>query len=190
MSNTPQDHSRRNLLIATSAVGAVGAVCAAVPFVASMNPSERAKAAGAPVEVDISALQPGEMMIVEWRQKPIWIMKRTQAMIDELKAENPELADPKSAASEQPQDCDPALRSKKEDVFVAEGICTHLGCSPVRQTVEQDGRDGFYCPCHGSRFDLAARVVKGSPAPLNLPVPPHEYLADNKIVIGQESKGA
>jgi ubiquinol-cytochrome c reductase iron-sulfur subunit len=196
MAKSVEDKTRRRLVFATSAVGAVGAVAVAIPFVKSMSPSERAKAAGAPVEVDISKLEPGAMTTVEWRGKPVWIMHRTAAMIEEVKksVRGDALADPESKASKQPRKCDVQTRSIKPELFVAVGICTHLGCSPVaREATHPDMRgagNGFYCPCHGSRFDLAARVLKGSPAPSNLEVPPHKYLSENLILIGEEDATA
>ncbi len=196
MANPLEDSTRRRLVIATSAVGAVGAVAAAVPFVKSMSPSDRALAAGAPVEVDISKLAPGTMTTVEWRGKPVWIMHRSAEMIEEVKksAQSDVLADPESKSSKQPTKVDAVTRSLKPEVFVAVGICTHLGCSPVaREAAHPDmrgGGNGFYCPCHGSRFDLAARVFKGSPAPSNLEVPPHKYLSENVILIGEDDATA
>jgi ubiquinol-cytochrome c reductase iron-sulfur subunit len=196
MAKPVEDATRRRLVIATSAVGAVGAVGAAVPFVKSMSPSERAKAAGAPVEVDISKLAPGSMATVEWRGKPVWIIHRTPEMIEEVKKSRQSgvLTDPDSKSSKQPKKADTDTRSLKPEFFVAVGICTHLGCSPVRREASdpemRGGGDGFYCPCHGSRFDLAARVLKGSPAPTNLEVPPYKYLSDNKILIGEEDATA
>jgi ubiquinol-cytochrome c reductase iron-sulfur subunit len=194
---TKVDKTRRNLVVATSVVGGVAGAAAAVPFVASMWPSERTRAAGAPVEVDISRIGPGEMQIVEWRGKPVWIIRRTQEMVDSLKAVAPRLTDPASKSSEQPKYAENEHRSAKPDLMVMEGVCTHLGCSPQLKTADakaEMGADwvgGFYCPCHGSKFDYAGRVFRGAPAPLNLKVPPYT-LADNKLVIGedQETKGA
>jgi ubiquinol-cytochrome c reductase iron-sulfur subunit len=189
------DCGRRRLIVATAAVGGVAGAAAAVPFLASFAPSERAKAAGAPVEADISKLAPGEMMTVEWRGKPVWIIRRTKEMLDGLKKLDDKLADPKSDKPMQPEYAKNAFRSIKPEFLVAVGICTHLGCSPSEKfnketAVEPDWQGGFLCPCHGSTFDLAGRVYKSKPAPDNLEIPPHKYLSDAKIVIGDDSKGA
>lgn len=190
------DNTRRNLIIATSVVGGAAGVGAAVPFVASWWPSERAKAAGAPVEVDISKMEPGEMKIVEWRGKPVWVIRRTKEMLDSLKAVTARLTDPGSKSSEQPDYARNDTRARKPEYMVMEGVCTHLGCSPQMKTADAKGEmggdwvGGFYCPCHGSKFDFAGRVFKGAPAPLNLPVPPHAYLSDGTILIGDDRKGA
>ena len=187
------DKSRRNIVVATSVVGGAAGAGAAVPFVASMWPSERARAAGAPVEVDLDRIAPGEMAVIEWRGKPVWVIKRTKEMLASLKAAEPRLSDPGSKASEQPKYAENEYRSAKPDVMVMEGVCTHLGCSPQLKSAEakaEMGADwvgGFYCPCHGSKFDLAGRVYKGSPAPLNLAVPPYT-MTDGKLVIGQDDK--
>jgi ubiquinol-cytochrome c reductase iron-sulfur subunit len=188
------DLDKRNFLIATSAVGAVGVAAVAVPFVTSMTPSERAKAAGAPVEVDISKIKPGEMMTAEWRGKPVWIVKRTEEMTADLAKHNDQLTDPAcDVVSQQPSYCKNADRAIKSDVAVIVGICTHLGCSPSAKL--QPGGDmgegwtgGFFCPCHGSKFDLAGRVFKGSPAPTNLVIPPHKYLTENTLLIGVDTE--
>jgi ubiquinol-cytochrome c reductase iron-sulfur subunit len=196
MSEPKMDKTRRALVAATAAAGAVASVGAAVPFVWSMWPSERAKAAGAPVEVDVSRLAPGELMVVEWRGKPVWVIRRTKEMIDSLKAVASRLTDPESRASVQPPYAKNEVRAVKPEIMVMEGVCTHLGCSPQLKPAEakaEMGADwvgGFYCPCHGSKFDYAGRVFKGAPAPLNLPVPPHTYLADAVILIGEDRKGA
>lgn len=190
--------TRRNLVVATSVVGGAAGVGAAVPFVASMLPSERAKAAGAPVEVDLSKIAPGELAVIEWRGKPVWVIRRTQEMLDSLKAAAPRLTDPASKSSEQPKYAENAYRSRKPELMVMEGVCTHLGCSPQLKSAEakaemgSDWPGGFYCPCHGSKFDLAGRVYRGAPAPTNLPVPPYTFLSDNTLLIGedQEKKGA
>ena len=192
------DSSRRTLLLATSAAGGVAAVATAVPFVASLTPSERAKAAGAPVEVDIDKLAPGEMMVVEWRGKPVWILHRTPEMLAALAKAEPNLADPGSAVeSQQPDYARNAHRSIKPQYLVAVGICTHLGCSPSsafdagNPALGADWPGGFLCPCHGSTFDLAGRVFKSKPAPTNLEVPPHKYLSDARLLIGaDDSAGA
>jgi len=189
------DCGRRRLLVATAAAGGVAGVAAAVPFVASMLPSERAKAAGAPVEVDISKLAPGQMMTVEWRGKPVWIINRTKEMLDGLAKIADQVADPKSDKKMQPDYAKNDTRSIKPEIFVAVGICTHLGCSPTDKfkTGAESGIDpnwpgGFICPCHGSTFDLAGRVYKSKPAPDNLEVPPHMYLGETKLVIGEDKK--
>ena len=189
------DCGRRRLLVATAAAGGVAGVAVAVPFVASMLPSERAKAAGAPVEVDISKLDPGQMMTVEWRGKPVWIINRTKEMLDSMAKIGEKLADPKSNKNMQPEYAKNATRSIKPEILVAVGICTHLGCSPTEKfkTGAESGVDpnwpgGFICPCHGSTFDLAGRVYKSKPAPDNLEIPPHMYLGDAKIVIGEDKK--
>lgn len=193
------DCGRRRLVVATAAVGGAGAVAALVPFVSSLLPSERAKAAGAPVEVDISKLEPGQMMTVEWRGKPVWIINRTKEMLDSLKKTDDKVSDPKSYKQMQPEYCKNETRSIKPEYMVVIGICTHLGCSPTEKFktgaesgVEADWPGGFLCPCHGSTFDLAGRVYKGMPAPDNLEVPAYKYLSDTKIVIGigQDGKEA
>jgi ubiquinol-cytochrome c reductase iron-sulfur subunit len=187
---------RRVLIAATSVVGAVGAGFAAVPFIASMNPSAKARAAGAPVEADISKLEPGALLVVKWRGKPIWIVNRTPEMLEALPTLDPELADPNSDVPQQPEYCKNPTRSIKPEYLVAIGICTHLGCSPTyRPDVAPDDlgpnwKGGFFCPCHGSRFDLAARVFKGVPAPTNLVIPIHTYLNDTTILVGQDQGAA
>jgi ubiquinol-cytochrome c reductase iron-sulfur subunit len=192
------DKKRRNLVVATSVVGGAAAAGAAIPFVASMLPSERAKAAGAPVEVDISRLAPGEVGIYEWRGKPVWVIRRTQEMIDSLKAVVPNLTDPDSKSSRQPQYAENEYRAAKPEIMVMEGVCTHLGCSPQAKSAEAkaemggDWVGGFYCPCHGSKFDYAGRVFRGAPAPTNLVVPPYTFLSDSTLLIGEDKdkKGA
>jgi ubiquinol-cytochrome c reductase iron-sulfur subunit len=189
------DSGRRNLLVATAAVGGVAGVVAAIPFGMSMLPSERAKAAGAPVEVDISDLAPGQMKTVEWRGKPVWIINRTKEQIESLRKTDDKVSDPKSEKLMQPEYCQNETRSIKPEIMVAVGICTHLGCSPTEKFktgaesgIAADWPGGFLCPCHGSTFDLAGRVYKSKPAPDNLEVPPHMYLGDAKIVIGEDKK--
>lgn len=192
------DCGRRRLIVATAAVGGVGAVGALVPFVSSLLPSERAKAAGAPVEVDISKLEAGQMITVEWRGKPVWIINRTQEMLDTLPKLDGQMADPKSEVkSQQPDYAANATRSIKENLLVVVGICTHLGCSPstkfkpgADEGMTADWLGGFLCPCHGSTFDFAGRVFKAKPAPTNLEVPPHVYLTDTRILVGEDKKGA
>ena len=192
------DKDRRNWLIATSAVGGVGAAAALYPFVDSFEPSERAKAAGAAVEIDITGMQPDEMRTVEWRGKPVWIIRRTPEQLESLNKTENLLADPKSQrnpADLTPQYARNQARSIKPEIFVGVGICSHLGCSPVdkfqmgaQPSLPDDWAGGFLCPCHGSTFDLAGRVFKNKPAPDNLEVPPHMYLSDTKLLIGSDQK--
>lgn len=192
------DCGRRRLIVATAAVGGTAGVTAAVPFVASMLPSERAKAAGAPVEVDISKLPPGQMMVVEWRGTPVWIINRTPEMLQSLKDVDGLVSDPASSVPQQPEYCKNETRSIKPEILVCVGICTHLGCSPTEKFktgstaesgVEDNWHGGFLCPCHGSTFDLAGRVYKSKPAPTNLVVPPHKYLSDTTILVGVGQDG-
>lgn len=185
---------RRFLVLATSVAGGIAGVAVATPFVLSMMPSERAKAAGAPVEVDISKLESGMLLMVEWRGKVVWVLKRTQEMLENLKKIENQLADPNSEKKQQPAYAQNVTRSIKPEILVVEGVCTHLGCSPVfRKDIAPadlgaDWLGGFFCPCHGSKFDLAGRVYKSVPAPTNLVVPPHTYLSENRLLIGSESK--
>ena len=198
MSTKSVDTSKRRFLVAsTSVVGAVAAGFAVTPFVASMSPSARAKAAGAPVEVDISKIEPGMLLAVEWRGKPVWVVNRTKEMLDLLVKHDDKLTDSASeVAAQQPDYCKNATRSIKPEYLVVVGICTHLGCSPTfRKEVGPadlgaDWPGGWFCPCHGSRFDLAARVFNGSPAPTNLVIPPHKYLSDTKILVGVDQGAA
>lgn len=190
------DSDRRTWLLATTAMGAVAAGAVAVPFVSSFAPSERAKAQGASVEVDISGLAPGEMATVEWRGKPVWILRRTPEMLADLK-DMPDLADPDSQKDQQPEYARNTERAIKPEYLVTVGICTHLGCSPValpegtaNPSVPADWKGGFFCPCHGSTFDLAGRVFKNKPAPTNLEIPPHKYVADTRLLIGEDDSGA
>ena len=191
------DCGKRRLIIATAAVGGAGVVTAMVPFLSSMLPSERAKAAGAPVEVDIGSIGPGQIITVEWRGKPVWIFNRSQEMLDTLTKLDDSVADPKSEAKQQPEYCKNETRSIKPNVLVAVGICTHLGCSPSskfkhgkEERMSEDWLGGFMCPCHGSTFDFAGRVFKNKPAPANLEIPPHTYLSDTRILIGEDKKEA
>ena len=192
------DADKRRFVLTATTVAATGAATAVagVPFVVSMMPSERAKAAGAPVEVDISKLEPGQKMIVEWRGKPVWIVRRTPDMLKMVKADEERVADPASKRSEQPKYAANEFRSLKPEYLVLIGICTHLGCSPVDrmapepQPFESNWNGGFYCPCHGSLFDLAGRVYKNKPAPDNLPVPPYKFVGDTKLVIGEDTEKA
>ena len=184
---------RRTWLIASGAAGSAALVATAVPFVSSMAPSERARALGAAVEVDLSNLPPGGMKTVEWRGKPVWILRRTPEMLALLASRTAELADPESARDQQPDYARNATRSIHPEVFVAVGICTHLGCSPTEvpagsgnPSVGEGWQGGFFCPCHGSTFDLAGRVFKNKPAPTNLEVPPHRYVGAATLVIGKD----
>ena len=187
---------RRFLVAATGVAGGIAGAAVTVPFVASMLPSERAKAAGAPVEADIGNLAPGEMTRVEWRGKPVWIVRRTPEMLETVKSSETKVADPRSERNKEltPEYARNELRSIKPEYLVVVGICSHLGCSPVDKFKAQpeafasDWKGGFYCPCHGSLFDLAGRVYKNKPAPDNLAVPPHTYLSDSTILIGADSK--
>jgi ubiquinol-cytochrome c reductase iron-sulfur subunit len=199
MADKELDQSKRRFLIAaTGAAGGVAGVATAVPFVASMLPSERAKAAGAAVEADISGLAPGEMARVEWRGKPVWIVRRTKEMLEAVKQDDGRVADPNSERNKDltPDYARNEFRSIKPEYLVVVGICSHLGCSPVDkfkaqpEPFESDWKGGFYCPCHGSLFDLAGRVYKNKPAPDNLTVPPHTYLSESRILIGEDKKGA
>lgn len=196
MSNAPVNSGRRKFLTLTTAVvGGVGAVAVAVPFVKSWSPSEKAKAAGAPVAVDISKIEPGQLIRVAWRGKPVWIVSRTQKVIDELPTHDSQLRDPNSEEPQQPGYATNPVRSLKPELFIAVGICTHLGCSPGYQpdsfSEQVEGVDaGFFCPCHGSKFDMAGRVFQGVPAPLNLVIPPHYYTSDTMIIIGSDKGDA
>lgn len=188
---------RRLLLIGTSAAGAAIGAGVAAPLLVSWFPSARALAAGAPVEADVSKLEPGQQITIEWRGKPVWILRRTPEMVGRLEKNAPLLTDPDSKASKQPDYVKGPGRSIKPEVFVVEGVCTHLGCSPTLKKevgaasdMGADWPGGYYCPCHNSRFDLAARVFKGSPAPTNMTVPPHRYASDAVVVIGEDTKGA
>ena len=195
MSEATVNQERRTWLITSCAVGGAGAAAVAVPFVSSFAPSERAKAAGAAVEVDISKLQPGEKIVVEWRGKPVWIMRRTPEMLASLEKVEDQLADPNSdrKAYPTPPYAKNRHRSIKPEVLVAVGICSHLGCSPVdklqpgpQPSLPDDWQGGFLCPCHGSTFDLAGRVFKNKPAPDNLEIPPHYYVSDTVLLIGED----
>ncbi|HAW77142.1 MAG: ubiquinol-cytochrome c reductase iron-sulfur subunit [Pseudomonadota bacterium] len=195
--NKPQDNPRRRFLtVATSVVGGVGVVGAAVPFVASWNPSAKAKAAGADVEVDISAIEPGQLIRVMWRSKPVWIVRRTPEILAELGQHEDQLRDPNSENEQQPAFAQNQYRSMKEEYLILVGICTHLGCSPQHM---KDGAfeeyvegvpEGFFCPCHGSKFDMAGRVFQNVPAPLNLVVPPYQFVDDTTVIIGSEAEVA
>jgi ubiquinol-cytochrome c reductase iron-sulfur subunit len=200
MANQQVDQSKRRFLIAaTSAMGGVATVGIAAPLVMSMLPSERAKAAGAPVEVDIAKIDNGAMVTVEWQGKPVWVVHRSEEMLKLLTNHDAKLTDPQGSAPQQPADCCKSpTRSIKPEYLVLVGICTHLGCSPSpklkpgEEGMGDDWPGGFFCPCHGSRFDLAGRVFKGAPAPTNLVVPPYKYLSDTRLLIGvgQDNKEA
>ncbi|MFZ5580315.1 MAG: ubiquinol-cytochrome c reductase iron-sulfur subunit [Pseudomonadota bacterium] len=196
MSEQDVDLRRRRFLTgAATVVGAAGAAAALVPFVSSFQPSAKAQAAGAPVEVDISKLAPGQMITVEWRGKPVYILRRTEANLASLKALDGTLRDPDSKVEQQPDYARNEYRSRKPEVFVAVGICTHLGCAPTFRPevapadLGADWQGGFFCPCHGSRFDLAGRVYKSVPAPTNLEVPPYSFVAENTLLIGSDGEG-
>ncbi len=195
MSNAPVNNGRRRFLTASTAVvGGIGAAAVAVPFIKSWNPSEKAKAAGAPVEVDISKIEEGQLVRVEWRGKPVWVVRRSQSTLDELDSISDKLRDPESQQEQQPGYAQNHYRSIKPEFFVAVGICTHLGCSPTYlpdsfSEQVQGVKSGFFCPCHGSKFDLAGRVFQGVPAPLNLVVPEYSYLSDTRIIIGVSHGG-
>ncbi|MDO4877670.1 MAG: ubiquinol-cytochrome c reductase iron-sulfur subunit [Neisseria sp.] len=184
---------RRFLVLATAGAGGVAAGGVAVPFLASWSPSEKAKAAGAPIEIDIGKIEAGQMLTAEWQGKPVWVVNRTDQQIKDLKGLDGILADPDSEVDHQPADCKNETRSIKPNILVAIGICTHLGCSPTYRPdiapadLGADWKGGFFCPCHGSKFDIAGRVYAGVPAPTNLVVPPHKYLSDTTIMVGDEA---
>jgi len=197
MSEAVADPSRRTWIAITCGAGAVGGAAVAVPFVSTFTPSERARAAGAPVQVDVSALRPGEKLTVEWRGKPVWILRRTPEQLETLKKTEAQVADPKSLRTQYPTPdyAKNAHRSIKPEIFVGVGICSHLGCSPSdklqpgpQPSLPDDWAGGFLCPCHGSTFDIAGRVFKNKPAPDNLEVPPHMYLSDTVLLIGEDKK--
>jgi ubiquinol-cytochrome c reductase iron-sulfur subunit len=197
VADTGADLSRRKFLTnATIATGVVGAAFVAVPFVESWTPSERARALGAPTELDVSKIDPGQMTIVTWRRQPIYVVRRTPEMVQHIQGHDGELKDPNSDDSKQPEYAKNAVRSRKAEYLVLIGTCTHLGCLP-KQRFEAASAEmgpswpgGFFCPCHGSRFDLAGRVLKGSPASLNLVVPPYEYPNEKTLRVGADEKGA
>lgn len=198
MSTDGVDLNRRHFLtVATTVVGGVGVVAAAVPFVASMKPSARAKAAGAPVELDISKIEPGGMAKIEWRGKAVAVVRRTPELIERTEGMSPDtLRDPESVEDQQPSYAANSLRSIKPEYFITVLNCTHLGCAPqfrpevAPEDIGPDFKGGFFCPCHGSKFDLAGRVYKGVPAPLNLEVPPHRYLSPTNLLIGEDGGAA
>lgn len=197
MNDEGVDTSRRRFLTAsTVVVGAVGAGFVAVPFLSALQPSAKAQAAGAPVEVDISKLEPGQLLRVKWRGQPVWILKRTEKVLATLGPLTDKLEDPDSDESIQPENAKNEARSIKPELFVAVGICTHLGCSPLYRPevapkdLGPEWQGGFFCPCHGSFFDIAGRVYKGVPAPTNLVIPPHYYINDDRILVGEEKSEA
>jgi ubiquinol-cytochrome c reductase iron-sulfur subunit len=197
MNNEGVDESKRQFLTsALTVVGGIGTGYLAVPFLAQMQPSVKAMAAGAPVEVDLSKMEPGQLLRVAWRGKPVWILNRTPAALETLKTMDDLLSDPTSRDSIQPASSKNPGRSIKPEIFVAIGLCTHLGCSPTFRPeiaphdLGADWKGGFFCPCHGSRFDLAGRVYSGVPAPTNLEIPPHQYKTDTLLIIGETGKGA
>jgi len=184
---------RRVLTLITATAGGIGVVVAAIPFLASLKPSARAQALGAPIEVDVSKIEPGQRITVEWRGKPVYILRRTPEVLAQLEGLASRLRDPESNASDQPQYAHNLYRSLKPEVFVVIGVCTHLGCAPLYRPevgapdIGSDWPGGFLCPCHGSRFDLAGRVFQGVPAPLNLAVPPYRFVGDSTLVIGDDT---
>jgi ubiquinol-cytochrome c reductase iron-sulfur subunit len=186
-SDDTDNDRRRFLTAATVVVGAVGTVAVAVPFLSSWSPSARAKTAGAPVQADIGKLEPGQQIIVKWRGKPVWVVRRDDASLETLPEVDDQLRDPKSNESIQPEYAKNEYRSRKPETLIMVGICTHLGCSPTYvPEITADFKGGFFCPCHGSKFDFAGRVYQGVPAPTNLTVPPHYYVSDSIIVIGED----
>ena len=197
MSEQGVDNSKRQFLTtALTVVGAVGTGYIAVPFLAQMQPSTKAKAAGAPVEIDISKIEPGQLIRAAWRGKPVWVLFRTPDVLEILASDTGKLADPDSMESNQPESSQNEFRSIKPEIFIAVGLCTHLGCSPTFRPeiapndLGPEWKGGFFCPCHGSGFDLAGRVVKGVPAPTNLDVPPHYYITESLILIGENEASA
>ncbi len=197
MSNSVDTGKRRFLTAAASVVGGAGAIAVAVPFVASVAPSAKAEAAGAPVLIDISQLEVGQLLTVEWRGKPVWVYRRSPAVLEALPTLDDKLRDPDSeVVSQQPEYCQNDLRSIRDEVMVLVGICTHLGCSPTYrpelapEDLGEEWKGGFFCPCHGSKFDLAGRVYEGVPAPINLEVPPYHFQGDNTVIVGEHAKGA
>ncbi len=197
MSDGNVDHKRRRFLTAaTTVVGGVGGAMAALPFVLTFQPSERTKAIGAPIELDISKLEVGQMLIGEWRGKPVWVVRRTKESLETLESLADQLRDPASEVDQQPTYAQNTARAVKAEFLVVVGICTHLGCSPKHVAIDvphdlgDDWPGGFFCPCHGSKFDLAGRVFKGVPAPTNLVVPPYQFLTDTQILVGADGGNA
>lgn len=198
MSTEGVDKGRRRFLTAaTTVVGGVGTAYVIAPFVLSMQPSARAQAAGAPVEADVSKLEPGQMLTVEWRGKPVWLIRRSEKTLEDLASNNDSLRDPQSQVeTQQPAYAQNEFRSIKPEYLVLVGICTHLGCSPTYRPelapadLGPEWKGGFFCPCHGSKFDMAGRVFQGVPAPTNLEVPPYKYLSENVLLVGEDDQGA
>ena len=194
MDNSDVDKSRRRFLTAAATVvGGAGTVAGATPFIATMAPSEKAKAIGAPIEVDISKLNPGELVVEKWQGKPVWILRRTQEMLDDITAQDDIVSDPVSDASAQPEYAKNEYRAREKEFLVVIGLCTHLGCSPkfIEKGIDDSpsaDKGGFFCPCHGSRFDFAGRVFKDVPAPLNLVVPRYKFLSADRILIGEDTE--
>ena len=197
MTESKKSLNRRNFLAnLTKVMGGVGGIFAVIPFLSTMSPSEKAKSAGAPVEIDVSGLKPGAFKVVEWRGKPVWVVRRTAEMINNTQEDNDILSDPKSLEEHQPKYTQNKFRSLNPEYLVLLGICTHLGCSPLykpnSKTAELglDWKGGFFCPCHGSKFDLSGRVHKGMPAPYNLEVPPHYFVSESRIIVGKDGESA
>ncbi|WP_014705853.1 ubiquinol-cytochrome c reductase iron-sulfur subunit [Methylophaga nitratireducenticrescens] len=196
MNNSIDTGKRRFLTAAASVVGGAGAVAVAIPFVSSVAPSAKAEAAGAPVQIDISQLELGQLLTVEWRGKPVWVFRRTTEVLETLPTLDDELRDPQSEVAQQPEYCQNETRSIRDEIMVMVGICTHLGCSPTYRPeiapadLGDDWKGGFFCPCHGSRFDMAGRVYQGVPAPTNLEVPPYHFQGDNIVIVGEHAQGA
>ena len=197
MTESKKSLNRRNFLAnLTKVMGGVGGIFAVIPFLSTMSPSEKAKSAGAPVEIDVSGLKPGAFKVVEWRGKPVWVVRRTAEMINNTQEDNDILTDPKSLEEHQPKYTQNKFRSLNPEYLVLLGVCTHLGCSPLykpnSKTAELglDWKGGFFCPCHGSKFDLSGRVHKGMPAPYNLEVPPHYFISESRIIVGKDGESA
>ena len=197
MTESKKSLNRRNFLAnLTKVMGGVGGIFAVIPFLSTMSPSEKAKSAGAPIEIDVSGLKPGAFKVVEWRGKPVWVVRRTAEMINNTQEDNDILTDPKSLEEHQPKYTQNKFRSLNPEYLVLLGVCTHLGCSPLykpnSKTAELglDWKGGFFCPCHGSKFDLSGRVHKGVPAPYNLEVPPYYFASENKIIVGKDGESA
>jgi len=197
MTESKKSLNRRNFLAnLTKVMGGVGGIFAVIPFLSTMLPSEKAKSAGAPIEIDVSGLKPGAFKVVEWRGKPVWVVRRTAEMINNTQEDNNILTDPKSLEEHQPKYTQNKFRSLNPEYLVLLGVCTHLGCSPLykpnSKTAELglDWKGGFFCPCHGSKFDLSGRVHKGMPAPYNLEVPPHYFISESRIIVGKDGESA
>ena len=195
MTESKKSLNRRNFLAnLTKVMGGVGGIFAVIPFLSTMSPSEKAKSAGAPIEIDVSGLKPGAFKVVEWRGKPVWVVRRTAEMINNTQEDNDILTDPKSLEEHQPKYTQNKFRSLNPEYLVLLGICTHLGCSPLykpnSKTAELglDWKGGFFCPCHGSKFDLSGRVHRGMPAPYNLEVPPYYFVSESRIIVGKDGE--